>query len=278
VIHLPIERSDLLNRISALKPTWLERAQREADKNRAAGRHVSTQRIWSEVKPIFVHHQREKCAFCERELGSGAISWDVEHYRPKGRVDVWASPSSAVDHCGDADDRGYFCLAFEPGNYLVACKPCNSRHKRNFFPVAAARMLRTADVDSLIAEQPYLLNPLDPAETPPESIIGFHGISPQAISDDETNQLRAKVTIEVLGLFRPDLARPRARLIMAMWLALEQAARGSEFARDFIDAYTRPGSEFANCARCFADLYNRSRNKAEEVAEEASRYVLSRTR
>src|SRR4051812_19371730 len=127
MIHMPLPAEELERRIDETSGTWRQRAQAAAAADQAAGEHVSTN-LWSEIKPVLRAHQREKCAYCERKLGTAGIEWDVEHFRPKKRVDEWTSPSVAAQT--GAAGHGYFRLAFVPRNYLVACKPCNSVHKR----------------------------------------------------------------------------------------------------------------------------------------------------
>lgn len=51
----------------------------------------------------------------------------VEHFRPKGG---WRqSPGQPIEQ------PGYYWLAYEWSNLFLACGPCNSRHKRNLFPL-----------------------------------------------------------------------------------------------------------------------------------------------
>jgi uncharacterized protein (TIGR02646 family) len=64
----------------------------------------------------------EKCAYCEQKpLGSPA---QVEHFRPK----------DGVNGC---NHTGYYWLAYEWSNLLLACSNCNS-HKRTHFPIQNA--------------------------------------------------------------------------------------------------------------------------------------------
>ncbi|MDY0936611.1 endonuclease [Pseudomonas viridiflava] len=59
----------------------------------------------------------KKCAYCESFYGAQAPV-DVEHYRPKGRVE------------GDPDHQGYWWLASEWTNLLPSCLDCNRRRKQ----------------------------------------------------------------------------------------------------------------------------------------------------
>ncbi|HEY4025225.1 MAG TPA: retron system putative HNH endonuclease [Candidatus Dormibacteraeota bacterium] len=57
-----------------------------------------------------------KCAYCEAPAPA-STSWDVEHFRPKGRV------SEREDH------PGYYWLAYRWDNLLLSCELCNRRRK-----------------------------------------------------------------------------------------------------------------------------------------------------
>jgi hypothetical protein len=279
VIHNPIDPAELARRVEAAVPTWPERARTKTDANRAAGRHVSTDNIWSDIKAVFIAHQRRKCAYCERQLGDDGIEWDVEHYRPKGLIKVWRSPSGAARDKGGADSTGYFLLAFDIGNYMVSCKPCNSRNKAAYFPTAAKRALTTTAVAQLRTERPYLLNPLDVTETPPDTLIGFRGITPRSIADTTEGAQRAVISIELLGLTRSDLDFERAKTLMGVYnaLLLEESETPAvrEQSRRTIRALTGPGSPFTNCARSFVALFRSEREKADRIGVAVTQVVES---
>ena len=225
-------------------------------------------------------HQRNKCAYCERRLSSAGVEWDLEHFRPKKGVDAWSSPSERGLKTGKADEHGYFLLAFEPRNYLVSCKPCNSNHKRNFFPIAGKRAPLAADVEGARSERAYMLNPLDQNDPAPEALIGFYGVLPRWVTDSVEDRQRAIVTIEVLGLGRPDLELDRAEKIMHLWNALELQRTAGEAAvrergRAAVETLTGSGSPQANCARCFRDLYLTNRAEADEIGSRLSAFVNS---
>lgn len=277
MLHIPFDSDRLEAEIRAVKPSWLERSRTETERNRVAGKYVSTGGIWSEIKSVFTAHQREKCAYCERWLGSSAVEWDVEHYRPKGRVIEWISPSTGGLPTGGADARGYFALALEPRNYLVACKPCNTKHKGNFFPIAGERMVDAVDVDEARIERPYLLNPLDPDDVAPEDLIGFVGVNPRQIADSVEGRWRAESTIEVLGLGRADLDLERSRTVMHMWnaLRLREGPDTREDGETAVRAMTAVGSPHASCARCFEKLFESARDTADRIGRLAATFVLS---
>lgn len=59
-----------------------------------------------------------KCAYCETKVNAGNAQ-DVEHFRPKGRIDPCDGNPPIVP--------GYYWLAMEWDNLLLACKGCNQR-------------------------------------------------------------------------------------------------------------------------------------------------------
>jgi uncharacterized protein (TIGR02646 family) len=109
-----------------------------------------------------------KCAYCETTLDR--VDWDIEHFRPKGRV------KERPEH------PGYYWLAYEWTNLLPACTYCNQNRKEkpvfaalvagdsggklDQFPIADEAK-RAMDHDQDIAlEQRLLIDPTidDPAE------------------------------------------------------------------------------------------------------------------
>ena len=106
-----------------------------------------------------------KCAFCEARIDANQPG-DVEHFRPKGAVheDDGSAASFVTQGGAKTSHPGYFWLAYEWSNLLIACKICNSSGKRNFFPLARAdaRALAPSKMD---AEEPLFINPreIDPA-------------------------------------------------------------------------------------------------------------------
>ena len=58
----------------------------------------------------------DKCAYCETK-GVAGFEWDVEHFRPKGRV------------AEDGAHPGYYWLAYSWTNLYLSCTFCNQRRK-----------------------------------------------------------------------------------------------------------------------------------------------------
>ena len=80
------------------------------------------------VKQALIAAQHGKCCFCERKIGAEG---DVEHFRPKA--------SFCQGERSPLERPGYYWLAYEWDNLLLACPICNQRFKRNYFPLRSPR-------------------------------------------------------------------------------------------------------------------------------------------
>ncbi len=254
MIRIPRVTKETLLEFDPSNKSWIQLAAERTQKNKDAACHLESGNIWSRVKPVFVELQQKKCGYCERVLGSGAIEWDVEHFRPKKRVEEWANDDSIRD-VGGSSPIGYYLLAYEPENYLASCKRCNSTFKANYFPTAAPRMLSAFTNADLRQEQAYLLNPADPEDPDPETAIRWWGIFPVCGQLDRSNDDRARATIAILGLAtRDDLLRERARTLFAVWLAVKALLRGDETAHADLDLLCSSHFPHSSCARAFRQL------------------------
>lgn len=129
--------------------TWEKRAaelnaQIEAEWNKGDKLKFSSKQ-WRQLKRHLFEMFGDKCAYCEA-LSTHVTPGDVEHYRPKARVD------------DDESHPGYYWLAYDTENLLPACEECNrARGKMNRFPVEEGT--RAFDPNDLEEERPLLLNP-----------------------------------------------------------------------------------------------------------------------
>lgn len=145
-----------------------------------------------------------KCAFCETDPSAG-VTMQVEHYRPKAKVTE------------DKNHGGYYWLAYQWSNLLLACPACNNK-KRNRFPINAARqsvpLMPDGSLDvskcssvaqNLVDEKSLLINP----ETDPNPMQHFRF---QATGEIEHKTQQGKATIEICGLNRGSLIKKRKKL------------------------------------------------------------------
>src|SRR5687768_6130521 len=150
MIRLSIKLKDLRKQITTLDASWLTRAKTKTEAAILKGKVEDGDGIWSDIKNVYMEHQGFKCMYCEKPMpretpggvAAGKAEYDVEHFRPKNRVTHW--PTAAVKqkrlidyetHLKDGVPDGYLRLAFDPWNYGVSCKTCNSELKGDRFPI-----------------------------------------------------------------------------------------------------------------------------------------------
>lgn len=154
--------------------------------------------IWGDLK----HHLFElfdgKCAYCESKVLHVA-SGDVEHYRPKRKVEE------------DATHPGYYWLAYDVGNLLPSCEKCNrARGKATHFKIAGTRA--RDPVAPLDVEQPLMLHP---GKDDPEKHLAFapgffdgNGIL-RFVGTVVGKTPAGEETVKTCNLRRPDLVEER---------------------------------------------------------------------
>ena len=276
-------------------PGWLARARERTETFRHEGKYGEKSPIWKDVKPIFMEVQGEgKCCFCERKFESGELGrheLDIEHFRPKKRIRKWPCPEFLIDAMIAAEvsqtpppdsDKGYHLLPYHLLNYAVACKPCNSGLKKDYFPISGRYDLDGEDPGAMDAEKPWLLYPIGCLDVDPEDVVTFYGYLPQSKSEDQFLKLRGLVTIAFFGLDdvdrRKNLILERADKIVTLHLLLMKAEDdGNRRAGMLVDAMLASNAKHANYARSFARLFRSDRNRADKVADMASEFLKSRS-
>jgi uncharacterized protein (TIGR02646 family) len=196
-----------------------------------------------EVKAALRAAQADKCAFCEAKV-THVTTGDVEHFRPKAAVKQRAG--------APLERPGYFWLAYEWSNLLLACSNCNSRHKGNLFPLIDPAKRCKSRRGKLEREQPQFINP---AAENPTAFITFVGETLIARDGDH----RGQATIDALGLNRTELREHRLTLLKL--LRQLQEAFGQ------LRAVTRPTkSQQQTIAEIQATLDGRKERNAEYSA------------
>jgi hypothetical protein len=293
MIGYVISKSELEPLIEAEASGWLQKAKDRTETFRTQGFYEESSSIWSEVKAVYMRLQGEgKCAYCERKLESvelGKVEQDVEHFRPKSNVRVWKMSKSLVDagvvQTKPADDGGgYYLLPYNIFNYAAACKPCNSVLKKDYFPIAGNYDPKGEDPRKLKKEKPFLLYPIGDFDDQPETVIKFHGVSPQPAAASGHKRHRALVTIEFFKLDdsskRKNLYRERAMVIVVLHPQLKKAATGGNSAeavqaRQIVEGFTSSKSAHANCARSFKRLFETDPAEAQAVFDRAVELIRS---
>lgn len=299
MIRYAVTAKALHAQIESHKAGWLKRAREKTAEALKKGHVDEGDGIWSEIKEVYAKLQFFKCIYCEKPLpqekidgevgfGKGAVEYDVEHYRPKNRVKRWPSEKVKAQRKIDYDDQvedgesaGYFRLAFDPDNYALSCKTCNSGHKSDSFPIAGATkgsLVKRAALDA--QERPLLMLGIGEDADDPEDVLGWRGPVPFARKKSGYQHLRARVCIDFFGLdTRDDLMRARAWLVILLWGKLEErttatGARKQEL-DEVVQGFTTPRTSFCACARAYVALHARDRAQADALKRCCERYAQS---
>ena len=297
MIRIAIAERDLRARIAAAEPTWESRAKERAANAVAKRRVDDGDGIWSDIKHVFMELQGWKCMYCEKPMprpdpnsgASGKVEYDVEHFRPKNRVQPWpterVAKSRSIDYASKLKHgaaSGYVHLAFDPWNYGVSCKVCNSELKGDRFPIlgkAAPRSKRRRELDA--KERPCLVLPIGDEGQDPEGLLEWHGptVRPRAdLGDDD--RVRAMALIDFFELdTRQDLLLGRCVAIVLLYDWLEDARLDSQLrveAEACIEQLLADQATFAGCLRGYRDLYRRDREEALQWRRRSRRYAASK--
>ena len=289
MVRHDIALDELRRRIEDEKPGWLARANKQTIALSAGTGRTRFPRLWSEIKHVYITLQGSKCAFCEKWLEDDKIEHDVEHFRPKGRVDHWPVPRQlsdvglTVSQPATGSEPGYRRLAYHPLNYIAACQKCNRVLKKNSFPIAGTRDVNGEDPAKMKGERAYMIYPISDMDDDPEQLITFHGLSPRARESSGFPFYRAQVTIRVFRLDdwrqRKELNKDRAEFLEKLFWALRQrdAPKSTklqvEQAAQAITRLTSKTFRHANCLRSFYRLYESSHADAETIYDEVSNFL-----
>jgi uncharacterized protein (TIGR02646 family) len=145
-----------------------------------------------EVRDALEALQAGRCSYCEGTLAPVCIG-HIEHFRPKGAV---------TDLDGAVVSEGYFWLAYEWTNLLLACEVCNVKWKGTRFPLAGEANRATNPASDLKAEAPLLV---DPYGENPRDFVRFRSSVAYAVEGNP----RGQACIDVYGLNREPLERAR---------------------------------------------------------------------
>ena len=203
-------------------------------------RHYNPGKVKEALEIIY----KEKCGYCESKVKHCA-TLQVEHYRPKNKVDDQDSPTD-----------GYYWLASEWSNLLLSCPRCNQQGaKGNKFPLHHQGIrvsdhilfLTNGELDSakcnpgvapLSNERPLLLNP----EISSPNFHFYYDNCGRVFSQTE----EGNVTIQVCQLYRPDLIEARKEKIDQVVVEFKNTLAGVEVNGVDINLPTRLFTIFKN--------------------------------
>ncbi len=162
------------------------------------------------VKATLLERQHNKCCFSEAKFVGDFPH--VEHFRPKGRVDIEETKERLYP--------GYYWLANSWLNLFLCKQVINVSYKKNYFPLLNEANRNRSHHDANI-EAPLLL---DPAVDEPRDHIKFHMDEPVHLS------VRGKATIDLLALRDEPFSSARKRLLKNLYRIKET----TEFAIDLL--------------------------------------------
>ena len=188
----------------------------------------------TEVKSALEKLFHDKCGYCESRLPE---EWEVEHFRPKGRV------AERTEH------PGYYWLAYSWENLYASCKHCNQRRtdrprwadpvalpaggKAYRFPLSNEDSRAMSPTDN-VGDETRLL--IDPCSDNPEDRLGYD-ITGQVFAIDGNRV--GKTTIDVFHLSRRRLKDARLMILRSVLelLKLISSAECSAATRRMLQAY-----------------------------------------
>lgn len=300
MIRIEVPDSELVNAIEKKKTGWLKSAEQKLKKVRPVGKIGDRDGIWSEIKEVFILLQEFKCIYCEFPMpkvestsaDKVGVDYDVEHYRPKNRVTPWPTPDVIARRPAvqgyqslvlSGAPAGYLRLAFDPFNYIVSCKVCNSSYKSDRFPIFGkpdSRARKRASLDS--TEKPLLLFPFGENGDDPDEYLSFDGPTVVHRSGRGYEDLRSQVVVDFFELdTREDLLEGRCMLIQLLWAQLECRISGDPGEKSSAEAYLKvieEGRRFPHtaCGRAFIELHGRDRPRAKIWYKAAVQYLTSK--
>ena len=196
-----------------------------------------------------------KCAYCEILLIR--FDWDVEHFRPKGRV------KERKDH------PGYYWLAYQWDNLLPSCTYCNQNRKErplfvdprpgetggklDQFPVADEAERAMSHRDEVSRETPLLI---DPSKVDPAEHLAFDPTG-RVLAINDSQMGEASIRVFRLNLRRLRRARREVLLKLEQLVRLRDAARErgeeetAQLADDILQSLAADSEQFAGMTRFF---------------------------
>lgn len=203
----------------------------------------------TEVRKALERLFHDKCAYCERKIEG----WDVEHFRPKGRV------AERGDH------PGYYWLTYVWKNLYPSCQHCNQRRKDrprwgdpvelpgggklDQFPLLDERTRAMAPRDDVYAEHTLLI---DPCFDDPEDYLGY---DPTGQIFSLSDNPYAETTIEVLHLSRRRLRgfrRETIKMVTGMMKLIANVPIAADDLKSLLTNMQASTSQYAGAARYVA--------------------------
>lgn len=245
---IKIKKGDAPKNLAVINATLVKKMNAEFDANEADYRHggkkgktfkFTSDYATDEVRNALIKCQFNKCCFSEAKF-VGDYS-NVEHFRPKGKVDPYPN--------GNSHYPGYYWLAYDWSNLFLCKARINSSDKRNFFPLKNEKNRNRSHRDSN-KEKSLFINC---SEENPRKYIRFVGEEPKGVDSAG----RGEFNIKFFQLRHTDFTearRERLAFLKAMKELIEIAIAKGEKKKelklhiDQLRATMSPGAEFSSMA------------------------------
>jgi uncharacterized protein (TIGR02646 family) len=204
-LRAEIQQAEANARAAGQNPTGISKARKAAIT--AGLKTVARQQVWRELAPRLSALSKGKCWYSESR--NPTADKDVDHFRPKNRVDE------------DPDHEGYWWRAFDSKNYRYSSQWCNQRRndkvnktsggKWDHFPLCQGSFRAKVEGDDCDQEEPELLDPIDPDDW---KLLTFRPNGEPAVNAEPNSveHARAEKTITVYHLHCRELVNERRPL------------------------------------------------------------------
>lgn len=170
--------------------------------------NTGANQTWTQLKPAFEKLSHQKCWFTEAY--ATVSDFQIEHFRPKKKIDLIKSKDTYAEKRTVPDTSGYWWLSYELENFrLAGGKP--NQLKGNYFPLETNSSIARPIDNSWRKEAPILLDPCVESDV---NLLTYNGVEPIETNPDSTSldHIRARVSIKVYGLKHDKLKNARSRV------------------------------------------------------------------
>jgi uncharacterized protein (TIGR02646 family) len=256
LIHIDRNRTDAAGRTVIPDGSWFDLSKKWTDTAVEEGSaHAVRESVYrhESVKKALEELFYRKCAYCETPLPE--VDWQVEHFRPKGRV------------AERADHPGYYWLAYTWTNLYPSCAACNQNRedkplwddpvsgttegKADQFPIEDEALRALGPEGDLASERPLLL---DPCADDPEQSFRY---TPLGEIEPLSGDARAEASIRIFHLTRRrlrDRRREQIKTVVGLLRLLRSRRQINDpnvasLERDITEIFFSDTAPFAGAAR-----------------------------
>jgi hypothetical protein len=169
---------------------------------------VVNNQIWTKHKAEFTKLSHNKCWFTEAY--ATVSDFQIEHFRPKKRVQLTIKKDKYIEARTTSDGNGYWWLSYELENFrLAGGKP--NQYKGSYFPLESGSRIASAANSSWRLEKPMFI---DPCEKKDVELLTYDGVEPKESNPDVNSleHIRARISINIYGLKINKLKNARSQI------------------------------------------------------------------